>query len=299
MLPPLELVQPATIAEASQALGDFGERAKIYAGGAELLLLLRQKLLHAEVLIDIKKIAALHAIHADESGVRIGACVTHETLAHHPAVKGVAPAFAYAESQVANARVRHQGTLGGNLCFNDPHSDPGTALLLHDASVVLANYKGERHVPVEEFFQDMYETVLRPNEVLAAVEVPPLPRGMNSVYLRLHRYQRPTLGAAAAVSMNGEEIQECRLAVGCAGPIPLRVRELENKLVGVRPREANRIIDEARKPLRDLLRPVDDLLGGAEYKLYMAAEMLSEAVARAAATIETPEPAETFETGVK
>jgi carbon-monoxide dehydrogenase medium subunit len=296
MLPSLELIQPTTIVEASQALVDFGERARIYAGGAELLLLLRQKLLQAELLIDVKKIASLHGIQADESGIQIGACVTHEMMAHHPAIQRMAPALAYAESQVANVRVRHQGTLGGNLCFNDPHSDPGTVLLVHNASATLANYKGERHVPLEEFFEDMYETVLRPNEILAALQVPPLPDGMRSVYLRLHRYQRPTLGAAAGVSLDGERINECRLAIGCAGPKPLRLRELESKLPGVTLTQAKNIIADAKKPLRDLIRPVNDLLGSAEYKLYMACEMLGEAVAQAAA-IEPTGTAQTTETG--
>jgi carbon-monoxide dehydrogenase medium subunit len=281
MLQPLQLAQPTTVAEASQALGDFGERAKIYAGGAELLLLLRQKLLDAEILIDIKKIAGLHEIRADESGIHVGACVTHHALANDPSIRRHAAAFAYAESQVANVRVRNQGTLGGNLCFNDPHSDPGAALLVYNASVKVANYKGERQLPLEEFFQDMYETALRPNEILSAVQIPRLPEGMRSVYLRLHRYQRPTLGVAAATTILDGAIAECRLAVGCAGPKPLRVSELETKLRGVKASDVKRIVNEEKNKLRDLLRPVNDLLGSAEYKLYMTCVMLGDAIVKA------------------
>jgi carbon-monoxide dehydrogenase medium subunit len=282
MLQSLQLAQPTTIGEASQALGDFGERAKIYAGGAELLLLLRQKLLEAEILIDIKKIAGLHEIRADESGIHVGACVTHHALANDSSIHHYAPAFAYAESQVANVRVRNQGTLGGNLCFNDPHSDPGAVLLVHNASIKVANYKGERQLPLEEFFHDMYETALRPNEILSAVHIPRLPDGMRSVYLRLHRYQRPTLGVAAATTMKDDTIAECRLAVGCAGPKPLRMTQLEAKLRSVKATDAKRIITEKKNQLRDLLRPVDDLLGSAEYKLYMTCVMLGHAMMEAA-----------------
>jgi len=281
MLPSLQLLQPTTVAEASQALGDFGERAKVYAGGAELLLLLRQKLLEVEVLIDIKKIGDLHRLSADEKGMRIGACVTHQALANDPVVRRHAPSFAVAESQVANARVRNQGTLGGNLCFSDPHSDPGTVLLLHNAAVKVANYKGERQLPLDQFFQDMYATALRPNEILSEVEIPPLPNGMNSVYLRLHRYQRPTLGIAAAVSMTDGTIAELRLAVGCAGPKPLRLAELELKTTGTTVSEARKLFSEQKNYLRDLLRPVDDLLGSAEYKLYMTSVMLGDALEQA------------------
>jgi carbon-monoxide dehydrogenase medium subunit len=282
MLQQLQLVQPTTIAEASQALGEFGERAKIYAGGAELLLLLRQKLLDTEILIDIKNIAELQQIHADASGINVGACITHHALATDPAIQGHAPAFAYAESQVANVRVRNQGTLGGNLCFNDPHSDPGAALLVHNASVTVANYKGERQLPLEDFFQDMYATALRPNEILSTVQVPPLPDGMRSVYLRLHRYQRPTLGIAAAVQSMDGVIADCRLAVGCAGPKPLRLTELEIQLKGINLGDAKKLVNEQKQSLADLLRPVSDLLGSAEYKLYMTCVMLGEAVIKAA-----------------
>jgi len=282
MLPSLQLIQPTTVAEASQALGDFGERAKVYAGGAELLLLLRQKLLQVEVLIDIKKIGELHRLSADEKIMRIGACVTHQALANDPVVRRHAPSFAVAESQVANARVRNQGTLGGNLCFSDPHSDPGTVLLLHNAAVKVANYKGERQLPLDQFFHDMYATALRPNEILSEVEIPPLPYGMKSVYLRLHRYQRPTLGVAAAVATTDGSITECRLAVGCAGPKPLRLAELESKITGIDLSDAKKILAQQKNYLRDLLRPVDDLLGSAEYKLYMTSVLLFDALEQAA-----------------
>ena len=115
MLQPLQLLQPSTVAEASRALAEFGDKAKLYAGGAELLLLLRNGLLDAEVLIDVKNIARLHAVSLDNGLLRIGACVTHRELAANPLLRQHAPALAYAESQVANMRVRNQGTLGGNL----------------------------------------------------------------------------------------------------------------------------------------------------------------------------------------
>ena len=282
MLSQLKLVQPTTVHEASAALANFGDKAKVYAGGAELLLLLRHKLVEAEVLIDIKKITELNRLAADEQGIRIGACMTHQALADDLVVRRHAPAFADAESQVANARVRNQGTLGGNLCFNDPHSDPGTVLLVHNASLKVANYKGERQLPLEEFFQDMYATALRPNEILSEIQIPLLPESMTSVYLRLHRYQRPTLGVAAALTMANGSITACRLAVGCAGPKPLRLHDLERQLNGAPVADAPRIVEDHKDYLRGLLRPVDDLLGSADYKLYMTGVMLAQALRTAA-----------------
>ena len=282
MLGSLQLLQPTTVAEASGALRDFAERGKIYAGGAELLLLMRHGLLQSEILVDVKKIERLHGITWNDGALSVGACVTHRALETSSLVREHAPSFAYAESQVANVRVRNQGTLGGNLCFNDPHSDPGTVLLVHNASVTLGSQRGERQIQLHDFFLDVYETALKPDELMIDVQIPPLPVGMISSYLRLHRYQRPTLGVAAAVRMNDKTIAESRLAVGCIGPKCQRLPELETKINGTQLSHAKRIFAEQKNYLRDLLQPVDDLLGSADYKLYMIGVLLGGALEQAA-----------------
>jgi carbon-monoxide dehydrogenase medium subunit len=266
MLNQLKLVQPTTVHEASEALADFGEKAKIYAGGAELLLLLRNGLLQSEVLVDIKKLERLHCITADNGSLRVGACVTHHVLENSALVREHAPALAYAESQVANVRVRNQGTLGGNLAFSDPHSDPGTVLLIHNASVAIGNETGERRMALSDFFVDMYATALEAGDLLLEIEIPRLPAGMRTAYQRLHRYQRPTLGVAiGALTIDGA-IEDVRLAVGCVGPKAQRLTELEAKVKGTKPSDAKRVLAEEKQYLSDLLRPEDDLLGSAEYK---------------------------------
>jgi carbon-monoxide dehydrogenase medium subunit len=282
MLRSLQLVQPTTVAEASQALFDYGEKAKIYAGGAELLLLLRNGLLQSEVLVDVKKIAALHRICLDDGTLRVGACVIHHAIENSEVVRRYAPSLAYAESQVANVRVRNQGTLGGNLAFNDPHSDPGTVLLIHNASVTLGNGKAERRIALNDFFVDMYATVLQPGDLLVEIQIPALPAGMKSAYLRLQRYQRPTLGVAVGARVSNDTVEEVRLAVGCVGPKAERLTELETKITGTKLSDAKEILIEEKAYLRGLLRPVDDLLGSAEYKLYMTRIMLRDALEQAA-----------------
>ena len=278
MVQSLQLVQPTSVSEASQTLKGFGAKARVYAGGAELLLLLRNGLLQTEVLVDVKKISRLHQISFTEPTLHIGACVTHHALERSSWVREHAPALAYAESQVANVRVRNQGTLGGNLAFSDPHSDPGTVLLLHDASVTIGNGRGERRMALRDFFVDVYMTAMDADDLLIDIEIPHLPTGMKSAYRRLHRYQRPTLGVAVGAQVIDGRMSENRLAVGCIGPKPERLTELENKLNGVQPADIGRLVSEEKTYLRDLLRPVDDLLGSADYKLYMACTMLTDAL---------------------
>ena len=278
MLQPLQLVQPTELSEAYRALADLGDKAKIYAGGAELLLLLRNRLLQTETLVDVKKISRLHQISLTDATLHIGACVTHHALERSSLVREHAPALAYAESQIANVRVRSQGTLGGNLAFSDPHSDPGTVLLIHDASIKIGNRTGERRMALRDFFVDVYTTAIDADDLLIDIEIPRLPAGIKSAYRRLHRYQRPTLGVAVAAQTVDGQISENRLAIGCIGPKPERLTELENKLNGVQPADIRRLVSEEQTYLRDLLRPVDDLLGSADYKLYMAGTMLTDAL---------------------
>ncbi|MEX0802459.1 MAG: FAD binding domain-containing protein [Candidatus Binatia bacterium] len=281
MLPPLQLLQPTTVSEASRALEEFGDDAKIYAGGAELLLLMRHGLLHTAVLVDVKKIEQLQSLSWDENALRVGACVTHHALETSALVREHAPLFAYAESQVANVRVRNQGTLGGNLCFNDPHSDPGPVLLIHDASVALGGHRGERRMRLDDFFLDMYATALERDEILLEVQIPALPAGMTSAYLRLHRYQRPTLGVAVAVTMERGTVAQARIAVGCVGPKAQRLPQIEAKVAGTTISEAGKLLHEQKPYLHETLRPVDDLLGSADYKLYMTCALLGDALEQA------------------
>ncbi len=281
MLTPFHLLHPTSVPEATGELQRLGDRVKVYAGGAELLLLLRHKLLATEHLLNIKNIAELNGIVREGPLVRIGATVTHQRLESDTLVRQCLPMLAYAESQVANIRVRNQGTLGGNLCFNDPHSDPGTTLLVYEATAVLAGPSGSRRVPLDDFLVGMYQTALESDELLVEIQVPLLPPGFGSVYLRLHRFQRPTLGVAVAAMMQNERIAGVRLAVGCIGPKAERLRELEAQLIGASLIEAGRVVREAKQRLADLFRPVDDLLGSADYKLYLTQTLLQRGLQQA------------------
>jgi len=251
-----------------------------------LLILLRHNLLRAEYLLNIKPIAELSQIRCNEKSVRIGASVTHRRLETDPAIRDRLPMLAEAESQVANIRVRSQGTIGGNLCFNDPHSDPATALLIYDARVTTQGPNGARQIPLQQFLRGMYSTALEPDEMLVSIDVPCLPAQFGSSYLRIHRLQRPTLTVAAAASRRNEAIEDVRLAVGCVGPTAIRLTELEAKIRASDPSDSRRIIREAKTYLEKMLEPIDDLLGSAEYKIYIAGVLLERALVQALQNVE-------------
>jgi len=281
MLPPFKILNPNSVSDAVGELARLGDQAKLYGGGTELLILLRHNLLQADYLLNIKPIAELSEIHCNDNSVRIGASVTHRRLETDPIIRDRLPMLADAESQVANIRVRGQGTIGGNLCFNDPHSDPATALLIYNASVTIQGPNGARQMPLQQFLRGMYATALEPDELLVAIDVPCLPAEFGSSYLRIHRLQRPTLTVAVAAARRNGAIEDVRLAVGCVGSTALRLSELEAKIRSGEPNDSRKIIREAKDYLKKTLQPIDDLLGSAEYKLYIAGVLLERALTQA------------------
>jgi carbon-monoxide dehydrogenase medium subunit len=192
------------------------------------------------------------------------------------------PTLASATSTIGNIRVRGQGTIGGNLCFADPHSDPPAPLLVHDARVVVSGSGGERRVALDDFMVGTFDVAIEPDEVLTAVEAEPLPPGFGASFMRIERYHRPTANVATAVRMSDGHIAEARLAVGCVGPRTMRLPDLETRLVGLTVEDADRAIRDYKGALTDLLEPVDDLLGSAAYKIHIACVLLGRAVGEAA-----------------
>lgn len=278
MLKPFRLLQPESVAEASDHLQRYGDDAAIYAGGAELLLLMRQGLLQPQYLIDIKRIPELFGVSAENGTVAIGAAVTHWSLERDPLVTSRLPLLAEAESHVGNIRVRNQGTLGGNLCFADPHADPATALLVLDAEVELASAHGTRAMSLDDFLLGTYETALEEGEILARIHAHDLPPGWGFNYQRIERFFRPTLNAAVAAQRQGDAVADVRMAVGCVGPRAVRLPDLEDGIRGLPLEDAVEAIGAAREQLEEILMPVDDLLGSAEYKLDVTIVALERAL---------------------
>ena len=283
MLDPFRLITPTTVAEASSELARLGDRASVYAGGAELILLMRNGLLHPEVLVNIKSLPGLGSLEWDGRAVRIGATVTHAQLERSAVIRDHVPALFEAEHHVGNIRVRSQGTLGGNLCFSDPHSDPGTALLVHDATVTIGSAAGERRLALDDFFVGTYATALEPGDLLTQVQVPPLPAGWGSAFLRIERFYRPTANVAVAAEVRDGRLGEVRLAVGCVGPRAMRLLDLEGRLQGLTLDDARSVLAEAKPHLKEVLDPVGDILGSADYKITITSVLLSRALAQAAA----------------
>ncbi|MBM2806105.1 MAG: Xanthine dehydrogenase family protein subunit [Deltaproteobacteria bacterium] len=273
MLRRFRLEEPESVAQASELLGRFGDSAKIYAGGTELLLAMKEGLVQYERLINVKKLG-LNQISAENGTIKIGALCTHHELELSPVIQQRLPSLLKLEQNVANVRVRQAGTIGGNLCFAEPHADPGTLLMALGAKMVAAQGSAKREIAAEDFFVDAYETSLAADEVLAEIVVPAPGANARSAYLKFGYLERPSVGVAVAFNLNGANVSDVRIAVGCAGPAPKRVAEAEALLSGKTKDEATRNLAQAGAIAGRAAQAISDLHGAQDYKEHIVGVLL-------------------------
>jgi aerobic carbon-monoxide dehydrogenase medium subunit len=267
-LPPFELHRPETVEEATEFAFRYGEDAAFYCGGTELLLLLKLGFASFGHLVDLKRIEELGGVRSENGGLVLGATVTHRELERSELVRERMPSLAAMERQVANLRVREVGTLGGNLCFSDPHSDPATFLLAANAEVECRR-GGEvaRRQPIGDFVVGPYQTSLGEGDLLTAVHVPALPDGAVVTHAKFAFHERPTATVACLARLADGATAEVRIAVGSVGAKPVRSAAAEALLAGMPADELDpALIREAGEHAAEDAAPVDDATGSADYK---------------------------------
>ena len=291
-LRPFALHRPASVVEASRLLAEHAGDALVYAGGTELLVLLKAGLARPRCLVDVKPIPGLDAVEARSGELRLGATARHRDVERSPAVRAACPLVADVARHVANVRVRSVGTVGGNLAFADPHSDLATVFLTLEAVVRLEAAGGARDVPLDAFVRGPYETARRDDELLTAVALRPWPVGTAGAYLKFGVHERPTLGVAVALLPDGapERVGEARVAVGCVGPRPARLGAVERAARGLAAAELARRAGELGALAAEAVDPVSDLHGAADYKRDMTRVFVQRALALAAARLSGRSP---------
>jgi len=277
MISPFQLHRPKTIEEACALLEQYGDQAKLLAGGSELILLLKMNLTSAAHIIDIKGIPGMDAITFEpgSQALRVGGLVTHRNLETSPIALEHFPLLVEMEGQVANIRVRNIGTLGGNLCFAEPHADPGTLLTAFGSRIKIRSTRGQRLLDIGDFFVDYYQTALERDEILTEVEIPKLSVNWSGAYLRFCPGERPSVAAAILMQWADGTCAGARLALGCVGPKPIRISEVESALRG---KAAEEILGEALNigaKMSDACDPPADIWGSVDYKRQIVKTLVS------------------------
>ena len=265
--------EPGTMDEAVSLLEQHGDDASLYAGGTELLLAMKEGLLRYSHLVNLKTVSDSDRFEVSNNALHIGPAATHRSLELSPEVAAHFPLIASAESKVANVRVRNVGTICGNLCFAEPHSDPAAFLLLYNARAEVQGPGGSRTVPVDQLVIGPYETCLEDGEILTSVSVPQFGPDMLAAYQKFGHHQRPTIGLGVAIRLENDSIAEARIAVGSVGPKAVRVPEAEQLLLGktiadiLSPKAS--VLNQAGRQAAEAAQPMDDLHGAADYKEHL------------------------------
>jgi aerobic carbon-monoxide dehydrogenase medium subunit len=273
-----EYLRPVDLGDAVRCMSGR-ESAFFYAGGTELLLALKMRVLQADLLIDLKRVPLLDQISVSEAGeLTIGARATHRQIEENALVQRSLPALGRLCSQVANIRVRSVGTIGGNLCFAEPHADPGTFLSSVDARLHLLSEHGTRILSVDEFLLGEFETARRDDELLTHIVIPA--RAGPATYRRFRHGERPSVGVGMSwtLAKAGQTIQNARIRFGALGPRPQKVEALDVCLHGAETAEASSRVSELLPSALDALDVSSDRHGSADYKRHLAAVLLKRCI---------------------
>ncbi len=272
-LQPFDYIRPHSLEEASQLLAQAGKRARVLAGGADLLIKLEQGLIAVDWVLDIKHLSETTGLGCDPvQGLRCGAAVTLKQVAEQPEVRRYFPLLAEVCEQIGSPQLRNRATLGGSICSASPASSLAPALLCYDAVCHLFGPQGKRSLPLSEFFTGPHLTALSPGEILTQITLPMPARTTRAVYNQVRIGQSghtPVAGVAVAATIDSERQTIWRLALTAVAPYPFRVRPAEELLSGPLPTSESLVAAAAE--IQHSCQPIDDHRASAAYRRAMVA----------------------------
>jgi carbon-monoxide dehydrogenase medium subunit len=278
---------PTSLDQVFGLLDQYGDDARIMAGGTALVIQMKQRLSQPGHVIGLRRVGSLNSIESTPEGLRIGALCTQRQIENSALIGEDLPLLADTFRKVATPRIRNMATIGGGLVNGDPNQDPPPALIALGASAVMTSKSGDRVVPLEELFIDYYETDVQPGEVLTSVLVPQAPAGSGAVYLKFLPRTADDYGTVSVAAVVSKEqdgtCKDIRIVLGSVGVTPIRAKDAEDALRGKPITDEN--IRAAVSLVKDAVDPLEDFRGSAEYKTDMAEVFARRAVEQAMAGI--------------
>lgn len=272
---------PKSVDEAIKLLGQYGGRAKLMAGGTDLINFIKTKAVQPEIVIDIKGIPDMEQLEYDpEKGLTIGALTKLIDIEKSPVVKREYPALAEAVHLIASTQIRNKGTLVGNVCNASPSADSVPSLFVLDAKLMVKGAKGERVIPIGEFYQGFKKLALAEDEIVTAIVIPPMSEDSRAAY-KAHTVRKAMdlaiVGVAAKLTIDEAGIcREAEVALGAVAVSCVRAPKAEAVLVGqkITPELAAKAGEEAMKDCK----PISDVRASAEYRHDMVRVFTKRAV---------------------
>ncbi|MEA1963847.1 MAG: xanthine dehydrogenase family protein subunit M [Candidatus Aerophobetes bacterium] len=275
-----EYLDPNTLDEALDLLDRYQDKnTKILAGGTDLLVKMKTANLKPDYLINIKNIQELNFItYKEDEGLKIGAVASLSRVERCEEIKTKYPALYEATKSMAAIAVKNMGTVAGNLCNGSPAADTAPPLIVYGAKVKLISNRGERVVPVEEFFIGVGKTLISSDELLTQVDIPELDKNTGSSFLKIGRVKADISKINLAVCLKrGDNVcEDCKIVVGSVAEKPIRVKGAENILIK-QPFTSN-LLGEATEKAAEEIRPITDVRSTVEYRYEITKVMAKEAI---------------------
>ncbi len=260
-----EYLEPSTVKEVASLLEKHGDKAKVLAGGTDLIVKMKKGEVNSGYLINIGKIKGLDFIK-EGGGLSIGAATKLRSVEKSDLIREKYLVLFEAVKALGKVQARNMGTIGGNICNASPAADSAPALLVLGAQVRAMSSNGTRTIPLEEFFKGPGKTTLSPNELLTEIQIPSPPKSSGGAFLKIARVSADLakINAAAAIERKGDICKSCRIALGAVAPTPLRIKRAEETLNGKKFDE--NIVEESARIVSEDIKPITDVRSTAEYR---------------------------------
>ena len=276
-VPSYQLISPANLSEALDILALDNNKWKPFAGGTDLMVLLEAGKLPHTNYVNIWNLPELRGLEVSDNHITLGALTTYTEVQANEVLREEFPMLCQAASETGGLAIQNRGTLGGNIANASPAADSPPALLVYEAELELISKEGSRQIPYAKFHLGYKQMDIRPDELLRSIRLPRSPKQRTHYYRKVGTRKAQAISKvcfAATASMNGNRVDDVRIALGSVAPIPIRCGQTENSIL-------NRVIDRdtsnaARAALANDISPIDDLRSTRDYRLRVSLNLLAD-----------------------
>jgi len=270
-----------SIEEAASMMSEYGSRARVIAGGTDLLVGIKLGRIQPECLINIKGAEGMDRLHESSDSFRIGAGCTFHQVEHSPFIRDHYGALYESARSISSVQIKNMGTIGGNVCNASPASDCAPSLLVLGACVRIKGAGRERKILLEDLFVGPGETTLAQDEILSEIELPILSQSTGSAFSKIGRVSADLakINVAAFIKRNGDTCEECRIALGSVAPTPVRVKGAEGMMREEKFTEA--LMERVAQKASEEIFPITDVRSTEAYRREVSKVMTKKILATA------------------
>lgn len=278
-----DYLAPHDIDEAVALLAQHGEDAKVLAGGQSLIPAMRFRLASPAILVDINRLEGLSHIREENGHLAIGGMARESAIDESEAVLHRYRLLADAARVIADPLVRNRATIGGNLAHADPANDHPAVMLAYGSEIVAYGPQGQRVIPIDDFFVDMFQSSLQPDELLVEIRIPRPGPGSGGAYIKIERKVGDYAISAVAVqlTMHGDTVSTARIALTNVNAVPMRAFRAEQALIGQQ--LSDEVLEAVGHEAGQECDPWADLRGTVEYKRDLTRVVTKRTIRKAAA----------------